>query len=69
MKCLFQLRTVFHDPALDGRVVDGYPTLLQEFFDMAIAQGVRQIPPYTYQNDVLWEMGTLKTDCHRHAPP
>src|SRR5262245_66567805 len=59
MKRFFQLGTVFHNPALDGRVVDGHSTLLQEFFDMTIAQGVRQIPPYTHQNDVLWEMGPL----------
>jgi site-specific DNA recombinase len=37
MKRLFQQGTVFHDPALDGRVVDRDPTLLQQFFDMPIA--------------------------------
>ena len=69
MERLLQQGTVLHDPALDGGVVDRHPALLQEFFDMAIAQGVRQIPPYTHQNDVLWEMGPFKTDRHRRAPP
>ena len=59
---------VLHDPALDGRVVDRHPALFQEFFDMAIAQRVRQIPPYTHQNDVLGKMGPLEADRHRRAP-
>src|SRR5262245_4275739 len=37
MKRLFQQGTVFDHPALDGRVVDRDPTLLQQFFDMSIA--------------------------------
>jgi hypothetical protein len=57
---LFQLRTIFHDPTLDSRVVDRHPTLFQQFFDMPIAQGIRQIPAHAHQNDILWEMGPLK---------
>src|SRR6266436_7212419 len=57
VKRFFQLGTALHDPALDGRVVDRYPALLQEFFDMTIAQGIRHIPAYAHQDDILWEMG------------
>jgi len=42
MKRLFQLGAIFHDPTLDSRVVDGHPTLLQEFFDMAIVKDPRR---------------------------
>jgi hypothetical protein len=34
VKRLFQLGTVLHDLALDGRVVGRSPALLHEFFDM-----------------------------------
>jgi hypothetical protein len=37
MERLLQQGTVFHDPTLDGCVVDRDPTLLHEFFDMSIA--------------------------------
>jgi hypothetical protein len=40
MKCLFQRGTVFHDPALEGRVVDRDPTLCHQLFDMTVAQGI-----------------------------
>jgi hypothetical protein len=65
---LFQLGTVLHDPALDGRVVDWHPALLHQFFDMPITQGIRHIPPYTHQNNILWEMGTLEAHRHRLSP-
>src|SRR6266849_2017371 len=66
---LFQLGTVFHDPALDGRVVDRHPALLQEFFDMTVAQGIRHIPAHAHQDDIQWEMGPFETDRHRLVPP
>ena len=69
MKRLFQLGTVFHDPALDGGMVDRPPALLHEFFDMTIAQGIRHIPAHTHQDDILWEMGSFETDRHRLVPP
>src|SRR5262252_7928925 len=37
VECLFQQGTVFHDPALERRVVNRAPTPLQQFFDMPIA--------------------------------
>ena len=63
-----QERTLFDDPALDGRVVDRHPALFHEFFHMPIAQGIRDIPPDPHQNDVLWKMGPLETDRHGRAP-
>ena len=68
MKRLFQLGTVFDDPALDRRVVDVDPTFLHEFFDMAIAQGIRHIPAHAHQNDILREMGPLEAHRHRRSP-
>src|SRR5438876_8705387 len=67
MKRLFQLGTVFHDPALDGGVVDRHATLLHEFFDMPIAQRVGDIPPHTDQDNVRGEMGALEAD-HPYSP-
>src|SRR2546425_1089931 len=68
VKRFFQLGAVFHDPALDGRVVDRYPPLLQEFFDMPIAQGIRHIPAHPQENDILREMGPLEAHRHRLSP-
>ena len=65
---LFQQGTVFHDPALDRRVVDRDPTLFQEFFDMTVAQGIRHIPAHAHEDDIRWEMGPFETDRHCHAP-
>src|SRR2546425_571175 len=59
MKRFFQLGTVFHDPALDGRVVDRHATLLHAFFARPIAQRVGDVPPYTDQENVLGDMGPL----------
>ena len=68
MECLFQLGTVFHDPALDGRMIDRHPTLLHEFFDMPIAQRIRHIPAHAHENDLLRKMGPLEADRHRRSP-
>jgi len=68
MKRFFQQGTVLHDPALDSRMIDRDPTLLQEFFDMPIAQGIRHIPAHAHENDIGWEMGPLEADRHRRAP-
>jgi len=69
VKRLFQQGTVFHDLALDGGVVDRYPALLQEFFDMPVAQGIRHLPAHAHKDDIGWEMGPFETDRHRRAPP
>ena len=36
------------------------PTFAHEFFDVARAQRVGDIPADACQNDILWEMGPLK---------
>ena len=40
------------------------PVLFHQLFNMPIAQGVDEIPAYTYQNDLLRKMGSFETD-HR----
>ena len=37
MKCGLKLGAIFADPAVDGGVIDLYPTFKQEFFDMTRA--------------------------------
>jgi hypothetical protein len=39
MEHLFELYTIFQDPVINGRMVDGHPTLLHEVFHPAVAQG------------------------------
>ena len=56
----FQQGTIFHDPALDGRVVDRHPTLFHQFFDMAITQGICHVPADTDQNNLLGKCAPLK---------
>jgi hypothetical protein len=68
MKRRFQQGTVFHDPTLNGRVVDRHATFLHEFFDVPVAQGIGHIPPHTHQNNLLRKMGSFETDRHRRAP-
>src|SRR4029450_6457577 len=68
VECLCQLRTVLHDPALDGCMVEQHPALFHEFLHMPIAQRVRHIPPYTHQNDLLREMGPFEAHRHRLSP-
>src|SRR4029077_9861731 len=65
---LLQQGTVFHDPTLDGGVVDRDPAFLQEFFDMPIAQGVSHIPAHTHKNDIRGERGPLEAHRHRLTP-
>src|SRR6266446_5906287 len=61
--------TVWHDPALAGRVVDRAPALLQEGFDMTIAQGLRHRPAHAHHDALLWDMGPFATDRPRLASP
>jgi hypothetical protein len=62
---LFQEGAVLQDPALDGRVVDGHPTLLHEFFHLMVAQGIGQIPPHARQDNVSHKVGALEADHDR----
>jgi hypothetical protein len=61
----FQGGTVFDDPALDSGVIYRNPALLHQFFDMPIAQGIRDGPAHTHQDNILGEMGPL--EAHRHG--
>src|SRR5262245_6779715 len=69
MKGGLKLRAVFHDPPLDGCVIDGYPTFLHQLFHMAIAQRIGDIPADPHKNDVLGEMCPGEADRHRLSPP
>jgi hypothetical protein len=62
VECLFQQRAIFHDPALDGGVVDGDTAFLHQLFNMAITQGIGHVPLYTGQNNALGKVCPLETD-------
>jgi hypothetical protein len=62
VKRLFQQRAILDGPPVDGGVIDVHPTFFHEFLDVAGAQRVRDIPAHPHQNDLLGEMGPLKTD-------
>src|SRR5215470_13623239 len=68
VKRLFQQRTIFDGPPVDGGVIDINPTFCHEFLDMACAERIRHIPPHPHENDLFGEMGPLKTDRHRRSP-
>src|SRR5947208_2942404 len=67
-KRLFPQGTVLHAPALERRVVDRDPTLLQQLCDMPIAQRVGDIPAHAHAKDVLGNMGPFEADRHRRSP-
>ena len=60
MKRLFQQRAIFAGPPVDGGVIDVNPTFFHEFFDVARAQRVRQVPTNPHENNLWGEMGSLK---------
>jgi hypothetical protein len=49
---LVELRRIALGPALYGRMSDGDSALPREFFDITIAQGGPQLPPYRTEDDV-----------------
>jgi len=65
----FQERVVFDHPPVDGGVIHVDPTFQHEFFDVARAQGVGDLPADTQQNNVWREMSPFEADRHRLAPP
>jgi hypothetical protein len=69
MEGLLELRAIFDDPPVNGGVIHVDPTFLHEFFDMARAQGVGDIPADSHENNVLREMGPFEADRHRLSPP
>jgi hypothetical protein len=69
MQGFFEQGAIFADPPVDGGVIDVNSAFFHEFFDVARAQWVGQIPTDTHENDFFGEMRTLETDCHCLAPP
>jgi hypothetical protein len=64
---LFQLRTVFHDPAVDRGVIHGHAALLPQRFDMPMAQERGPLPVHARKDHLLWEIGSLEAD-HSLSP-
>jgi hypothetical protein len=58
---LFQLRTVRHDSPMDRGVIDVNPTCLHKLFRLAIAPGIRNVPPDTGEDTILRDMHILAT--------
>jgi hypothetical protein len=56
-----------HDP-VNGRVIHMDPTFEHEFFDMARAQGVGDVPADAHENDLLRKMRPLEAYRHRCSP-
>src|SRR5439155_12825418 len=68
MQRFFQQGAIFDDPSINGGVIQLHPAFFHEFFDVACAQGIRQIPPDAHENDLLRKMRPLETDRHRRTP-
>ena len=68
VKRFLDLRAVFDHPSVDGRVIHVDSTFEHEFFDVARAQGVGDIPADAHENDVLGKMRSLEADRHRRSP-
>jgi hypothetical protein len=52
VKGFLELGAIFDDLAVDGGVIHLHPPFLHEFFDMARAQRIGQIPADPHQNDL-----------------
>src|SRR5262249_34402537 len=61
---LLQLGTILDHPAVDGRAIHVDPGFQHEFFDMARAQGIRHIPAYAHENDLVWKMRLTRWSTH-----
>ena len=57
--------TVLDDPALESGVINLSPALFHQGFDRPIAQGRRDLPAHTQQEDILGDMGPRAA--HRHG--
>jgi hypothetical protein len=68
VKRFFEQRAVFDHPPVDGGVIHVDTALEHEFFDVARAQRVGDIPPDARQNDLLGAMGTFEAHHHRLSP-
>jgi hypothetical protein len=64
VKRRFQLETIFHDLAIDCRMVDKHATFLHQLFDMTIAQRIHHVPPDAREDDLPLEMGPFEAHLH-----
>ena len=55
-------------PILRRTTITATTSCRTEFFDMARAQRVRQVPTNPHENDLWGEMGSFETDRHRRSP-
>src|SRR5262249_48502267 len=67
-KAASRSRLYLMTPPVDDGMIDAAPTFEHEFFDMPRAQGMRHVPAYTHENDVLWKMDPLEAHCQRRSP-
>ena len=47
-----QFRSIGLNPPIDRRVIEREATFIHHFFEIAIAEGIAQIPTYTEKDDV-----------------
>ena len=55
-------------PILQRTTITATTSCRTEFFDVARAQGVGDIPADAHENDILGKMSPLEADCHRYSP-
>ena len=60
MKRCFELRAIFHHPAVDGGVIDRGSTFAHELFDVAGTQGIGHIPAHAREENILWEVARVR---------
>jgi hypothetical protein len=57
---LLQFRGIGLDPTKDRGVIDGHTAVVQQFFDMPIAQDIAEIPADGAQDDVSFNVAPLE---------
>ena len=55
-------RRIMDDPALNGTVINGIASLLQQLFQIAVAERIGHVPADTLENDILLVMAAFETD-------
>jgi hypothetical protein len=65
--CLFQRWGRLEHPALDGGMIDCDPSFLHHLFELAIAQGIRHVPPDACEDNLCHKVGPLEAH-HRLSP-
>jgi len=60
---LFELWTVLDHSPVNGRVIHVDFAFFHEFYDMAGAQRVRQVPADSHENDLGWKIAVIRKYC------